>query len=95
MISKHRKLLTIVTEAALENEIVREIESLGAHGYTITDARGKGNRGIRDGGWERSANIRIEVISASETIHVIAVALREHYYDNYAMILYIGDVEVL
>ncbi len=92
---EHRKLLTIVTEAALERELAREIERLGAHGYTITDARGKGGRGIRDAGWEVSANIRIEVICTADTAHAIAAALRERYYNNYAMILFIGDVEVL
>ena len=37
-----KKLLTIVTEAALENILIKDIERLGAQGYTITDARGKG-----------------------------------------------------
>ena len=92
---EHRKLLTIVTEAALEHELAREIERLGAHGYTITDARGKGSRGIRDAGWEVSANIRIEVICTADTAHAIAAALKARFYDNYAMILFIGDVEVL
>ena len=95
MSMEHRKLLTIVTEAALEHELVREIERLGAHGYTVTDARGQGSRGVRNAVWDLSANIRIEVICAAHTAHAIAAALRERYYDNYAMILFIGDVEVL
>lgn len=95
MTIEHRKLLTIVTEAALEHELVREIERLGAQGYTITDARGKGSRGSRDADWERSANIRVEVVCAADIAYAIAAALRERYYDNYAMILHIGDVEVL
>jgi nitrogen regulatory protein PII len=92
---EHRKLLTIVTEAALEHELVGEIERLGAHGYTITDARGKGSRGIRNAGWDLSANIRIEVVCSSEVAHALAAALKEGYYANYAMILFVGDVEVL
>ena len=92
---EHRKLLTIVTEAALEPELVREIERWGARGYTITDARGKGGRGIRSAGWDLSANIRIEVVCSADTAHAIAAALKERYYDNYAMILFISDVEVL
>ena len=95
MTLEQRKLLTIVTEAALEHELIGEIERLGAHGHTITDARGKGGRGIRNAGWNLSANIRIEVVCAADTAHAIAAALRERYYDNYAMILFIGDVEVL
>ena len=27
--------------------------------------------------------------------HAIAAALRERYYDNYAMILFLSDIEVL
>ena len=95
MTLEQRKLLTIVTEAALEHELIGEIERLGAHGHTITDARGKGGRGIRNAGWNLSANIRIEVVCTAQTAHAIAAALRERYYDNYAMILFIGDVEVL
>lgn len=90
-----RKLLTIVTEAALEGTLVRDLERLGAHGYTITDARGKGHRGVRDADWQASANIRLEVLCAADTAQTITAHLREHYYQHYAMILFVGDVEVL
>ena len=90
-----RKLLTIVTEAALEDTLVREIELLGAHGYTITDARGKGGRGIRDAAWATHANIRLEVLCDADTARAICTALRERYYDNYSMVTYVGDVDVL
>lgn len=90
-----RKLLTIVTESALENTLVRDIETLGARGYTITDARGKGSRGMRDATWAPQANIRLEVLCDAETAHAICTALRERYYDNYSMVMYVGDVDVL
>ena len=90
-----RKLLTIVTEAALEDTLVREIEILGAHGYTITDARGKGGRGIRDAAWAPHANSRLEVLCDADTARAICTALRERYYDNYSMVMYVGDVDVL
>ena len=95
MSMEHRKLLTIITEAALEDRLVREIEVLGAHGYTVADVRGKGSRGMRDTGWSLNANIRIEVVCSATTANAIAAALKENYYDNYAMVLFIGDVEVL
>lgn len=90
-----RKLLTIVTEAALEDMLVRDIESLGARGYTITDARGKGRRGKRDATWAPHANIRVEVLCDADTAHAICTALRERYYDNYSMVMYVGEVVVL
>ncbi|MCB1963722.1 MAG: transcriptional regulator [Rhodocyclaceae bacterium] len=90
-----RKLLTIVTEAAIESTLVRDLERLGAHGYTITEARGKGSRGVRNAGWDASSNIRIEVVCSADTAAAIAAHLQQHYYANYAMIIFMSDVEVL
>lgn len=90
-----RKLLTIITEAAVESRLTQELLALGAHGYTIADARGKGDRGVRSAGWEASSNIRVEVVCDVATAGRIADHLREHYYANFAMILYLSDVEVL
>jgi len=90
-----RKLVTIVTEAALEDTLVRDIETLGAHGYTITDARGKGSRGLRGATWAPHANIRIEVLCNAVTALALCAALRERYYDNYSMVMYVGEVDVL
>ena len=90
-----RKLVTVVTEAALEATLVREIEALGARGYTITDARGKGSHGKRDATWPKSANIRLEVLCGADTALAICAALRERYSDNYSMVMYVADVDVL
>lgn len=90
-----RKLLTVICEAGLESRLVEEIMHLGAHGYTVTDSRGSGSRGVRNGIWDASANIRLEVVCEEAVAERIAVHLQQHYYDNYAMILYSMDVEVL
>ncbi|MEO5780943.1 MULTISPECIES: P-II family nitrogen regulator [Arthrobacter] len=95
MQSHTRKLLTVVTEAVLESTLVKDIERMNAHGYTITDARGKGHRGVRSAGWEANSNIRLEVVCDEETAGAIAAYLQEHYYADYAMILFLSDVEVL
>lgn len=95
MNSHMRKLLTIITEAALERLLVQDIERLGAHGYTVSDARGKGSRGVRSSAWDTSSNIRIEVVCDAQTADAIAAHLRAHYYDDYAMILFVADVAVL
>lgn len=89
------KLLTIVTESALESTLVHDLEQLGVTGYTISDARGKGTHGIRSASWDANSNIRIEVISSSETANAIAEHLQQHYYSNYAMMLFMTDVTVL
>lgn len=90
-----RRLLTVVTEAVLERELVAELEALGVRGYTITDARGRGSRGQRQSDWAQDGNIRIEIVCETALAERVAARLREHYYDHYAMILFLQDVSVL
>ncbi|MBO9540520.1 transcriptional regulator [bacterium] len=90
-----RKLLTIITEAVLEESLIREIVRLGAHGYTVTDARGKGDRGVRSASWEASSNIRIEVVCTAEMAEAIGALLKKNYYENYAMIVFVTEVDVM
>ena len=90
-----RRLLTIVTEAVLERELVAELEALGVRGYTVTDARGRGSRGRRSSDWAQEGNIRIEIVCEPSLAERVAARLRERYYDHYAMILFLQDVSVL
>jgi nitrogen regulatory protein PII len=90
-----RKLLTIITESAIEHVLAEDLERLGAQGYTVSDVRGKGRRGVRSSAWPPSGNIRIEVVCDAATAAAIADRLRQKYYDDYAMILFISDVSVL
>ncbi len=95
MTNASRKLLTIITENALEGILLKDLERLGAGGYTITDARGKGARGVRNSAWDATGNIRVEVVCDGPTAEAIAAHLQARYYDNYAMILFTTDVAVL
>jgi hypothetical protein len=90
-----RRLLTIVTEAALERELLVEFDALGVRGYTITDARGQGGRGRRQSDWAQQGNIRIEIVCDPALAERVAIRLRERYYEHYAMILFLHDVDVL
>ena len=90
-----RKLLTIVCEADLERPLAALLGTLGAGGYTITDARGHGAHGERDGLWPPSTNIRIEVLCDGNLAEKIASELQERYYKGYGMITFIADVQVL
>lgn len=89
-----RKLVTIVTEGVIEGSLIKDLEELGAKGYTITDARGKGARGVRMSEWDASNNIRVEAVCDAETSDLIASHLVERYYADYAMIVFISDVAV-
>ena len=90
-----RTLLTIIAEGALEDTLLGDIETLGARGYTITDARGKGDHGRRDASWAPHANIRIEVLCDAATARALYTSIYERYNDNYSMIMYVSEVGVL
>lgn len=90
-----QKLMTVITEAAVENHIIQDIERLGAQGWTICDVRGKGRRGVRNSTWDGSRNVRIEIVCDAATAEAIAVHLQERYYNDYAMTLFVTDVTVL
>jgi nitrogen regulatory protein PII len=93
MLSK-RKLLTIVCEGALEPRLIKDLLSLGAKGYTVTDAHGTGPRNQRNGDLE-GGNIRLEVVTDEVTLEKLIEILEEDYFPNYAVSVWLADVEVL
>ncbi|MFO1320853.1 MAG: transcriptional regulator [Burkholderiales bacterium] len=90
-----RKLVVIITEAALESVLVKDVQRLGAHGYTISDVRGGGRHGAREAAWEADRNIRMEVICDDSTAGAIAEHVRSQYAMNYATTLFVADIGVL
>jgi len=95
MSTEKRLMLTIVTESVIENALLADLDRLGVRGYTVTDARGRGSRGVRDANWGEAANIRIEIICARLLADAVLAHLQEHYYANYAMVACLHEVEVL
>ncbi|WP_305072758.1 P-II family nitrogen regulator [Propionivibrio sp.] len=93
--TEKRTMLTIVTESVIENMLLADLDRLGVRGYTVTDARGRGSRGVRDANWDEAANIRIEVICTRELAEALLAHLQKHYYANYAMVSCLHEVEVV
>nr|WP_240695899.1 transcriptional regulator [Candidatus Chloroploca sp. Khr17] len=88
------KLVTVIAESILEDRLVREMHHLGAKGYTIAQARGEGTRGMPtiDMGGQ---NVRIEMLVSAEVAERIMAHLAEHYFTDYAVIVYAVDAQVL
>lgn len=93
--TEKRTLLTVITEAAIEQTLLRDLDRLGVRGYTVSDARGRGSRGVRDAAWEEAANIRIEVICPRAQAESALGHLRARYYADYAMVAFLQDIEIL
>ena len=90
-----RKLLTVITESGLERDLTRELDTLGVGGYTVTDARGRGEQGTRLSSWGHSGNIRVEIVCDTPLAERVLARLREKYYEHYAIVMWVHDVEVL
>jgi nitrogen regulatory protein PII len=95
LITEKKTLLTIVTESVVEQTLLRELERIGAKGYTVSDARGMGSRGTRDAAWQEVANIRIEIVCARPQAEEILLHLQTKYFKDYAMVSFMQEVEVL
>ena len=91
----NRKLVTIITEAVLENDLLADLKQLGASGYTVSNAHGSGSRGVRSARWSTNSNIRVEVICSDQLAAKIGDHLRKKYYDNFAMVYFESDIRVL
>jgi nitrogen regulatory protein PII len=88
------KLVTIIVDRLLAEAMAREIVEKGARGYTITEARGRGDRGLSPLDWE-GANVRMETIVPPEIADRIIEHLAGKYFSHHGVIAFLQDVEVV
>lgn len=89
-----RKLVTVVCETALERRVLETLREAGAGGYTMSDVRGGGARGARDGDWEGGRSVEIKVLCDAGTAQTLVAALLERYSADYALTLWVVDAAV-
>jgi nitrogen regulatory protein PII len=92
--------VVIVTEEVILKGIIKIIEEIGVRGYTVLSARGKGSHNVRSGGQPSVTaaftNVKIEaIVSDRARAEQIADAIAAKYFDNYAGIAYLSQIEVL
>lgn len=88
------KLLTVIAEAYLEPRLLEQIKTLGARGYSVSEVRGEGSRGVRASEWE-GRNVKIETMVSVEVADLILQHVAAHYFANYAVVAYITDVHAV
>jgi nitrogen regulatory protein P-II 2 len=88
------KLVTVIAEALLEDQLIADIKRLGARGYSRGEVYGEGSRGLRASEWE-GKNVRIETLVGEATATRILEHLAATYFADYAMVAYVADVGVV
>ncbi len=89
-----KKLLVIIVEAALEKVLIRDARQFGAHGYTISEVRGGGDRGEREAAWEADRSIEMKVICDETVAEQLAQHVLATYAPHYAVTMFTTDVGV-
>jgi nitrogen regulatory protein P-II 2 len=88
------RLVTIVSEAILEERLRRDVLELGASGYTVGRVHGQGSRGTRASELE-GGNVRIEVVVSEAVARRILSRLARDYFPRFAVIAWSQRVDVL
>lgn len=87
-------LVTIVAEPVLEARLLKQLRTLGARGWTITEGRGEGSLGRRTGDLP-GVNLRIETVVSPAVAERIVARLAESYFASYAVIAWVTEVGVV
>ena len=90
-----RTLLVIIAESTLEKRLMQDVQRLGAQGYTVTDVRGGGHSGVREGAWEADRTIRMEVVCDETVADQIGEYVLNQYAKHFGMTIYFTPVQVL
>ncbi len=88
------KLVTIIAESILHDELVAHLSELGASGYTTVESHGQGSEG-RHAGELPGENIRIETLVDESVAEKIAARVAEKYFASYSVICFIVDAWVV
>jgi hypothetical protein len=90
-----KTMLTIVTEALLENDLVELFEERKIRGWTIVAARGNGAHGEKRGSFDANENIQIELIVNTASAEALAEEIMDRFGEHYALVQWLSDVRVL
>lgn len=92
------KKVVIIAELAIKPDILHIINEMKAPGYTLYEVRGMGERGVRDyetTQLEYFKNIKFEILVDQDLAERIVAAVVDNYFEDYAVIAYLEDVQIL
>ena len=90
------KLVTVVGESVIMDDIAREWVKLGATGYTMSDTAGEGSRSTRNVIVTSGAKTqKVEFVVPMEVAERILRHVSHSYFEHYACIAWLADVQVV
>jgi len=90
------KLVSVVGESVIMEDIAEEGIKLGATGYTMSEVIGHGSRSARNVGATGGAKtLKIEFVVPSDVAVEILTHVSHEYFEHYAVIAWLSDVSVM
>ncbi|NWG32766.1 MAG: transcriptional regulator [Rhodocyclaceae bacterium] len=88
------KLVTIIAEDVLKEQLTNDIKRLGGRGYTLVAVSGRGTRNL-SAHFEEGHLIKIETLVSAEVADQLVTHIADEYFANYSITTYTTDVAVL
>jgi nitrogen regulatory protein P-II 2 len=92
------KLVTVVGETVIMQDIADRGLELGATGYTLSEVIGQGSRSTRNIGTgisSSSKTMKLEFVVPVEVAVEILTHVSHEYFEHYAIIAWLSDVQVV
>ena len=86
--------LTIVAEAVVEARLLRDLETAGVRGWTLTSGRGRGTGQVDASDWE-GANVRVETLLPPAAADRVLAMLATHYFPQFAVVAWVTPSHVV
>lgn len=88
------KLLTIVCEIMAQGLVKDILKKHKITGYTSFEVGGMGDKGLRGQGLPEEKNVKIEIVLTEESAQTIVEEIARTMFSDYAVILYVSDIQV-
>ncbi len=89
------KLLTIVCESLVQNQVKEILKRHSITGYTSYEVEGAGDKELRGHGLlPEEKNVKIEIVLTEKSMVDIIEEISRTMFADYAIILYVSDVQV-
>lgn len=89
------KRVTVVCEKLAREAVLRLIQEVGAHGWTLWEVEGSGHQGPRMADIPEFTNIQIEIIVRPPVAQELLSRLQREFFTRYAMIAWETEIRVL
>lgn len=88
------KLVTVIVEEIVKEQIQEKAMEFGATGFTCFEVSGQGPRGIHSDGFS-GAKVRIEFVCPDQVAVNIMTYIAHNYFANYSCIAWMTAVSVV